>query len=294
MTSGGADNAMSGVASGGCAVSVVVATRDRPAALERCLEALARQTIPMLEVVVVDDGSRDPAAVDAAVARACPSARVVRAGGRGPAAARNAGMSAARGAVVCFTDDDCEPDPEWAARLAAACGGGAAAGTTFADPDAGHAAAAAQLLTHVLQVCSVDESGRLGFAPTCNVACAGQVARSVAFDESYPLAAGEDRAWCARLADAGARPTYVPEAVVVHCPQLGLLGLLRQQVRYGRGAVRFRRGGGALAGRSFYAELARECARAGARVTLLVVLAQAAAVAGAAWELATRARRSAR
>ncbi len=263
-------------------------TRDRPAALERCLAALARQTAPALEIVVVDDASRAPEAVRAAVARACPHARVIRGAGRGPAAARNAGVAAAGGAVVCFTDDDCEPGPDWAVRLAAACGeGGAAAGTTTADPAAGRCAAAAQLLTHVLQVGSLDEDGAgLAFAPTCNLACSARLARELPFDESFPLAAGEDRDWCDRLARAGAVLSFVPEAVVVHRPQLGLAGLLRQQRRYGQGAVRFRQGGGGLAGGAYYRRLARECARAGPAVSALVLLAECAVAAGAAGELA--------
>jgi glycosyltransferase involved in cell wall biosynthesis len=56
--------------SGDPALSVVVPTRDRPTALERCLAALARQTAPSLEVVVVDDAAGDPEAVGAAVAGA--------------------------------------------------------------------------------------------------------------------------------------------------------------------------------------------------------------------------------
>jgi glycosyltransferase involved in cell wall biosynthesis len=276
--------------SGDPALSVVVPTRDRPAALARCLGALARQAAPALEVVVVDDASRDAGAVPAAIARACPQARVVRGPGRGPAAARNLGVQAARGATVCFTDDDCRPDPDWAARLAAACDGDAAAGTTLADPAAGRCAAAAQLLTHVLQVHSPRADGAgLGFAPACNLACATELARALPFDESFPLAAGEDRDWCARLARTGARLSYVPDAIVVHRPQLGLRGLLRQQRRYGRGAVRFRHAGGGLADPAYYAHLARECAGADPRVTALVALAQAAVAVGAAAELAARA-----
>jgi glycosyltransferase involved in cell wall biosynthesis len=276
--------------SDGPALSVVVPTRDRPAALERCLGALARQTAPSLEVLVVDDASRDEGATRAAIARAYPAARVLRGTGRGPAAARNLGVRDARGATVCFTDDDCRPDPDWAARLATACDGGAAAGTTLADPAAGRCAAAAQLLTDVLQVASLRHDGAgLGFAPSCNLACATELARALPFDESFPLAAGEDRDWCARLARAGARLSYVPAATVVHRPQLGLRGLLRQQRRYGRGAVRFRQAGGSLAGPAYYACLARECARAGVRVTALVALAQAAVAVGAAGELAAQA-----
>jgi len=271
-------------------VSVVVPTRDRPAALERCLAALARQSAPSIELIVVDDGSRNATGVPAVVTRAAPSARIVRGAGAGPAAARNRGARAARGDVICFTDDDCAPEPRWAQLLADACsGGGAAAGTTVADPLAGRGAAASQLLTHLLQVTSLDPtSGGLVFAPTCNIACSVPLVRELPFDESFPYAAGEDRDWCARLARASVVLRFVPEAIVSHRPQLGLRGLLRQQRRYGRGAVRFRAAGEgrALAGRAFYARLAREAGAAGAPIAALVVLAQAAVATGALAELA--------
>ncbi len=269
-------------------ISVVVPTRDRPAALERCLTALARQSVAV-EIVVVDDASRDPGAIAAVVARSAPAALVVNGAGRGPAAARNRGVAAASAGVICFTDDDCAPDPHWAQLLAAACAdGGAAAGTTVADPAAGSSAAAAQLLTHVLQMASLHPAtGTLGFAPTCNVACPARVARGLPFDASFASAAGEDRDWCARLGRAGVALRHVPAAAVTHRPQLGLRGLVRQQLRYGRGAVRFRSAGDGrrLAGWAFYARLAREAVRAGVPVASLVAVAQAAVVAGAGREL---------
>lgn len=259
-------------------ISVVVPTRDRPEALARCLAALARQSSPatQLEIVVVDDG-RDAVA---------PGAHVVRAGGCGPAAARNLGARAARGAVVCFLDDDCEPAPDWARRLAAACAdGGAAAGDTVAHPAAGAPAAAAQLLTNTLMLStreSTSAGAHLRFAPTCNLACHADTLRALPFDESFALAAGEDREWCARLVASGRTLRHVPDARVVHRPQLGVRGLVRQQLRYGRGAVGFREAGGSLAGADFYRRLARASAQAGPRTAACVALAQAAVAAGAA------------
>jgi GT2 family glycosyltransferase len=102
-------------------VSVVVPTFGRPDLLGRCLVALDRQTLPRgdYEVVVVADGpdERTRAAVAAlgGVFRfvALPTRR-------GPAAARNAGLHAARAPIVAFTDDDTVPDADWlAAGLAA-------------------------------------------------------------------------------------------------------------------------------------------------------------------------------
>jgi glycosyltransferase involved in cell wall biosynthesis len=259
-------------------ISVVVPTRDRPESLARCLSALQRQrTSQPLEIIVVNDGQ----SVEA------PGARVIGATGTGPAAARNLGARAARGSVVCFTDDDCAPGPDWAQRLTDACtGGGAAAGTTLADPAAGAAAAAAQLLTNTLMATSADPtSGGLCFAPTCNLACPADTLAELPFDETFALAAGEDRDWCAHLVARGILLRHVADAVVVHRPRLGVSGLVRQQLRYGRGAVRFRAAGGSLAGAGFYRELARRSTRAGAGTTALVALAQVAVTAGVASEL---------
>jgi len=259
-------------------ISVVVPTRDRPDALARCLAALARQQGAQLEILVVDDSDTGGAVA--------PGARIIRAGGRGPAAARNRGAQAARGDVVCFTDDDCVPVPGWAQRLAAACAdGGAAAGCTIADPAAGPAAAAAQLLTNTLMLSTrapAADGVVLGFAPACNLACHADALRELPFDEAFALAAGEDRDWCARLVASGRRLHHVPDAAVVHRPQLGVAGLVRQQVRYGRGAVGFRDAGGVLAGVGFYRHLARATAQAGPRVAACVALAQTSVAAGAA------------
>jgi GT2 family glycosyltransferase len=95
--------------------SVVIATRDRHADLSRCLKALAGQATDQgFEVIVVDDGSQPPVTVT----EGPPATRIVRLAGGGPARARNAGLAAAKGEVVLFTDDDTAPDSGW---LQAAC-----------------------------------------------------------------------------------------------------------------------------------------------------------------------------
>jgi hypothetical protein len=109
----------------GVEVSVVVPTYLRLRLLCRCLKALARQDRDpsSYEIIVVDDARSD--ATRAALAgfsgrlqdksKIRPKIRYIRPplGTRGPAAARNAGWRAARGAVVAFTDDDTIPLPGW-------------------------------------------------------------------------------------------------------------------------------------------------------------------------------------
>jgi glycosyltransferase involved in cell wall biosynthesis len=275
-------------------ISVVVPTRDRPDRLAVCLAALERQTVADLEIVVVDDASRDAAAVAAVVAGA-PRARLVRGAGRGPAAARNAGVAAASAPVVCFTDDDCDPVPGWAAALAAriADGADAAAGPTRNGRPHSVVAAAAQAVATHLAEATVDPVGRMRFAPTSNLACRAEVCAAVPFDESYPLAAGEDRDWCARLVGSGRTLAFTPEALVRHHQELSPAGFWRQQVRYGRGAYRFRAGHGTLRRPeppSFYLGLLRRGFRDGVRAGVLVGVAQVATAVGMVQEAAATRR----
>jgi glycosyltransferase involved in cell wall biosynthesis len=177
-------------------VSVIVPTRDRPAALERCLRALSRQTLEhALEIIVVDDGSR-PGAV-AAVTSNFPWVHVIRTDRRNPAAARNAGARAAVGEVICLTDDDCEPAPDWAERLAAAVrhGADASAGLTTVAAGSSSPSVASQLIADFLIERTRGQAGRVSFAPTNNLACRASLLAELPFDESYPLAAAEDCDW---------------------------------------------------------------------------------------------------
>lgn len=94
-------------------VSVVVPVRDDAAALDRCLARIAQQTVAPLEVVVVDNASRDDSAL---VARRW-GAVVVREDRVGIPAAAATGYDAARGDVIARLDADSLPDPGWVQRV---------------------------------------------------------------------------------------------------------------------------------------------------------------------------------
>jgi len=265
-------------------VSVVVPTRDRPTSLSRCLAALAAQTVSDdVEVIVVDDGSAQPAAIIAATRRH-GFVRLIRLQHGGPAAARNAGVGNARGKCICFTDDDCEPAAGWAEALARAIGAGAdaVAGRTLSAYPGSAIAAAAEIVAEAPQLASSPSNGGLSFAPTNNLACRDDVLAAVPFDERYPAAAGEDRDWCARLVAAGSVLRAEPGAELVHRPDETLRAFLRQQVRYGRGAYRFRTSGARrrLEPPIFYARLIRRGFGRGAAAGLLVCVAQIATAIG--------------
>jgi GT2 family glycosyltransferase len=105
----------------GTPATVVVATRERPEPLVRCLHSLLRLRYPDFEIVVVDNDpetDRTHQAVLRVPAR-IGRLRYVRAERRGLAAAHNRGLEVARGEVIAFTDDDVIVDRHWLAELVA-------------------------------------------------------------------------------------------------------------------------------------------------------------------------------
>lgn len=93
-------------------LSVIVISRGRPQLLALCLAALAQQTHPDIEVVLV----ADPGSVGIR-----PDLNLKRVSFDQPnvSAARNQGLALAAGEIVAFIDDDATAFPNWAAELAA-------------------------------------------------------------------------------------------------------------------------------------------------------------------------------
>lgn len=85
-------------------VSVVIPAYNAAPFIARAIESVLAQTRPVLEVLVVDDGSRDRTAEIAAGFGA--PVRVVRQANAGPSAARNHGARLARGEWIALLDAD--------------------------------------------------------------------------------------------------------------------------------------------------------------------------------------------
>ncbi len=100
------------------AVSVVVATRDRPDDLRACLRSLRNQvTHRHVEIIVVDNHS--VSACTPSVLVEFPGVVLINEPRQGLSYARNAGFAASTGEYVIATDDDVVAPPHWIEQLVA-------------------------------------------------------------------------------------------------------------------------------------------------------------------------------
>ncbi|MBW4579547.1 MAG: glycosyltransferase [Tildeniella nuda ZEHNDER 1965/U140] len=95
-------------------VSVIIPVFNDGERLQRCLRALDRQTYPahLYEVIVVDNGS-DALEPIADIAAQFQQTTHTYESQPGSYAARNQGLTLAKGAVIAFTDADCLPAINW-------------------------------------------------------------------------------------------------------------------------------------------------------------------------------------
>ena len=97
-------------------VSVVIPTYNRAGRVPDAIRSVLEQTYRPLEIVVVDDGSKDDTFevlknLESEVESAGATAKFIRQDNGGVASARNAGLKAATGEWIAFLDDDDRWEP---------------------------------------------------------------------------------------------------------------------------------------------------------------------------------------
>ncbi len=239
-------------------VSVLIATKDRPAPLRRSVEALLRGNGTRDVQVVVVDNSPDPTTT-IQVLRDLPEVVVLHEPRPGLSRARNRGLPALTGDVVVFVDDDVVTTPGWLESLL----------EPFAEPSVW--AVTGNVLPADLDVLEsqvFEDYGGLGRgphrrvftpawlrqgwgpAPTWHIGATANAAlrretleRLGPFDEALgagrPAGVGEDTEYFYRVLHAGGVIVYQPTAVVLHHHRSDRAQLRRQLRAYSAGHVAY-------------------------------------------------------
>ena len=224
--------------------SIIIPTYNRPQRLASCLEAIALldYSRDLFEVIVVDDGSKTPLDDVVTPLKDKIQIELLRQENAGPAAARNKGAEIAKGKFLAFTDDDCQPRPDWLNKLAEGFKNNPDAmigGKTINALENNLFSTASQKLIDYLYDYYNPAKGKGAFFASNNIAMPAANFKALnGFDVSFPLAAAEDRDFCDR-SNLKYPMLYLPEAQVNHYHNLGLATFWKQHFGYGRGAFCF-------------------------------------------------------
>ena len=205
-------------------VAVAIASHDRPLRLRWLLNALLEQSAPgdTFEVLVAHDPSDADTehVLSKRPLRACGRLRTVTFPPHSafPGAGRNEAWRATSAELILFTDDDCRPDRDWAARAIAAARahpGTIIQGQTLPDPDESATLVGAPWTETMLV------TPPTFWAPTRNIAYSRSVlVQAGGFDER--LRVGEDTDLAVRARRAGARVLAAPDMLVYHAVEAHL------------------------------------------------------------------------
>ncbi|MCC6450577.1 MAG: glycosyltransferase family 2 protein [Candidatus Aureabacteria bacterium] len=205
-------------------ISVVVLTHNRLPFLRDCVESIRANGYADHEIVVVDNASTDGTAE---AFRRVPGVRLLRFDrDRDLAACRNAGIDAARGDIIAFTDDDCAVEKDWLSRIEAdlrdhdAVGGVARPLGDFSPPrwwdDEINWLVGLSVPGHY-----GPRAGEIYLPASLNLAYRAPVLRALGFREGAPGLAGrnmtrEDSDLWIRTRAGGHRTLFDPALVVYH------------------------------------------------------------------------------
>jgi len=214
-------------------VSVVVCAFNAERTMDKCLASLKELNYPNYEVVVVNDGSTDRTLE---ISRRYDNVRIIDQENQGLSAARNAGIMAAKGEIVAFTDSDCEADPDWLTYLVAkilSSNLSAVGGPNLSPPEDTLVPSCVAVSpggpTYVLLSDEVAEH-----IAGCNMAFRREALLEISGFDALFRAAADDVDLCWRLQNAGYTIGFCPAAVVWHYRRNTISAYINQQRGYGK------------------------------------------------------------
>ena len=221
-------------------VSVIIPVYNDPERLRLCLQALAQQTYPQnrFEILVVDNGSDAAADIKGTIQQFANAIALYEAI-PGSYAARNKGLTIAKGDAIAFTDADCIPAPDWIAKgiarlqQVANCGFvGGEIEIFWRDRDR---PSTVELYESILAFRQQDCIEKHHYSVTANLFTWKKVVEKVGMFDSR-LKSNGDIEWGNRVYRMGYQQVYAEDVRVAHPALYSFPQLRKKVIRYAGGA----------------------------------------------------------
>ncbi|MBI4739542.1 glycosyltransferase [Candidatus Woesearchaeota archaeon] len=229
-------------------ISVAIPVYNDAKRLERTLKSLQEQTFKDFEMIVVDDCSPDNSFE---VAKRYTSMALRQKKNGGPAKARNRAILKARGDIIAFTDSDVVVTKNWLKTIVETFGKNPKVGVLMGNTKIRPAGYIGDSISELgfpgganagfENLWRVDKNGFTDHITSCNFAARRSVFDKYGgFDESFPLAGGEDPELSLRLFKKGIKIKYCPDILVYHDARTSLCSFWKWGVYRGRSNYYFK------------------------------------------------------
>jgi len=214
-------------------VSVIIPVYNDSGRIGKTINALLQQDYPeeLYEIIVVDNGSTDNSK---SIVSSFPVKLIEESTCKGSYAARNKGLSVAKGKIIAFTDSDCVPSQGWIKA------GVHALKKYCADIAAGHVAfnfspvkTASEYYDAVMNIQNEEAVRERGVGNTANLFIKRKIFESIGY---FPkgIYSGGDVYFTAKASTSGFSIIYASDAIVTH-PTRSFFDLLKKAFRVGKG-----------------------------------------------------------
>jgi len=218
-------------------VSIIIPFLNDVQRLKICLGALDQQTYPKdrFEIILIDNGSEESLDNLEAFSANIHLSKETKPGSY---AARNKGISLAKGDVIAFTDADCIPQPDWLAKGVA---------KLFHSPACGLVGGRIEVFCHSLDNPTATELYELlvafpqerfvtrqHFSATANLFTFKSVFEKIGLFDAN-LKSGGDFDWGTRVFAAGYTQMYADDTCVLHPARYSIAEIAQKQARVVRG-----------------------------------------------------------
>jgi len=224
-------------------ISIAVCVRNGVDWIDGCMEALINQTHSPLEIILVDDGSKDGSTQKVKDWADNELVSVITQEPLGISAGRMAALKAAKGEWLAITDIDVRPESDWVQRMLEASESqsgedvvAVTGRTVFGQAD-----------DIISKIRSIEIESKYRSRPRSTKLANGPC--SMFNREKLELVGGFNPSWyhaedmevSLKLVEAGGTIVYTPNAVVNHIPETGLSRFLHKRRRDARAHVRIHR-----------------------------------------------------